>query len=446
MRSGLPGWRGLSRRRGGGRCAPTGQLGSRWPSSPRSSGADWSTCRFWAGARRRPRGVRRSRREPIACRPGSQGGPSRDAASDETAVVSRAASESDRAELGVNSSEDQTPGPVACPGAGRHLRRPCRVPRGARSGLAVDYAKVRAQYGATIGSYQAVAHLLAESLALIEGLDQRAAPRRLGGGRASRSARRVEAARMAKIYCARAALTVCETSIQVHGGIGNTWECLAHVYLRRALAATELSGPRSWRSCPLDFRDSPEEAAFRDRLRGWLTEQKGKFPTSGDEYWARQGEWHQALYEAGFFGTVVAQGVRRAGSAAGLRRHRRRGDREGRCPGAARPRLPRRRAGPARQNEELRQRFLPGHDQRHRTLVPGLLRARRRVRSGVADYHRHPRRATSTSSTGTRSGRATPTSPTGACCWPAPTRTCPSNGASRRSSSRCTSPASSSDR
>ena len=53
----------------------------------------------------------------------------------------------------------------------------------------------------------------------------------------------------------------------------------------------------------MDFRDSPEEAAFRERLRGWLTEQKGKFPTSGDEYWAKAGEWHVALYEAGFFGT-----------------------------------------------------------------------------------------------------------------------------------------------
>jgi alkylation response protein AidB-like acyl-CoA dehydrogenase len=53
----------------------------------------------------------------------------------------------------------------------------------------------------------------------------------------------------------------------------------------------------------LDFRDSPEEAAFRDRLRGWLTEQKGRFPTSGDEYWAAQGAWHQALYQEGFFGT-----------------------------------------------------------------------------------------------------------------------------------------------
>jgi alkylation response protein AidB-like acyl-CoA dehydrogenase len=52
----------------------------------------------------------------------------------------------------------------------------------------------------------------------------------------------------------------------------------------------------------LDFRDSPEEAAFRARLRDWLSEQTGRFPTSGDEYWAHQGEWHQALYSAGFFG------------------------------------------------------------------------------------------------------------------------------------------------
>jgi Acyl-CoA dehydrogenase, C-terminal domain len=109
--------------------------------------------------------------------------------------------------------------------------------RGAQT-LAVDYAKLREQYGATIGSYQAVGHLLAESLALIEGavsvsrhaawaVDELPAVEAL------------EAARVAKIYCARAARTVCETSIQVHGGIGNTWECLAHIYLRRVLAATE---------------------------------------------------------------------------------------------------------------------------------------------------------------------------------------------------------------
>jgi len=52
----------------------------------------------------------------------------------------------------------------------------------------------------------------------------------------------------------------------------------------------------------VDFRDSPEEARFRDRLRAWLAEAAGRFPTSGDEYWERQGEWHRALYAAGFFG------------------------------------------------------------------------------------------------------------------------------------------------
>lgn len=106
-------------------------------------------------------------------------------------------------------------------------------------GLAVDYAKIREQYGKTIGSNQAVAHLLAESLALIEGsvsITRHAAwaVDELDPSDA------VRAARVAKLYTARAAHTVCETSIQVHGGIGNTWECLAHVFLRRALTSTEL--------------------------------------------------------------------------------------------------------------------------------------------------------------------------------------------------------------
>jgi hypothetical protein len=110
--------------------------------------------------------------------------------------------------------------------------------RGAQA-LAVDYAKVREQYGATIGSYQAVGHLLAESLALIEGSTSVLRHAAWAVDELS-AAEAIEAGRVAKIYCARAALTVCETSIQVHGGIGNTWECLAHVYLRRVLAATEL--------------------------------------------------------------------------------------------------------------------------------------------------------------------------------------------------------------
>jgi hypothetical protein len=110
--------------------------------------------------------------------------------------------------------------------------------RGAHT-LACDYAKIREQYGKSIGSYQAIAHLLAESLALIEGsvsiLRHAAwAVDELDPAEA------IRAGRFAKVYCARAARTVCENAIQVHGGIGNTWECLAHVYLRRALTSTQL--------------------------------------------------------------------------------------------------------------------------------------------------------------------------------------------------------------
>lgn len=53
----------------------------------------------------------------------------------------------------------------------------------------------------------------------------------------------------------------------------------------------------------MDFRDSPEEAEFRDKLRNWLAQNAAGFKASGDDYWTRQGDWHQALYRAGFFGT-----------------------------------------------------------------------------------------------------------------------------------------------
>jgi alkylation response protein AidB-like acyl-CoA dehydrogenase len=47
---------------------------------------------------------------------------------------------------------------------------------------------------------------------------------------------------VAKAWCARAARSVCETAIQIHGGIGNTWECPAHVHLRRTLLSGDLFG------------------------------------------------------------------------------------------------------------------------------------------------------------------------------------------------------------
>jgi alkylation response protein AidB-like acyl-CoA dehydrogenase len=54
----------------------------------------------------------------------------------------------------------------------------------------------------------------------------------------------------------------------------------------------------------MDFRDSPAEAEFRSRLRAWIAENNPRLPVSStdDEYWARQAEWHIALFDAGFFG------------------------------------------------------------------------------------------------------------------------------------------------
>ena len=107
--------------------------------------------------------------------------------------------------------------------------------------LAVEYAKERRQYGAPIGSYQAVQHMLSEAKTLTEGAHSAMIHAAWAVDALSPTEAR-QAAAVAKAYAARAARTVCETSIQVHGGIGNTWECMAHVFLRRCLLTTDLFG------------------------------------------------------------------------------------------------------------------------------------------------------------------------------------------------------------
>jgi alkylation response protein AidB-like acyl-CoA dehydrogenase len=107
--------------------------------------------------------------------------------------------------------------------------------------LSTAYASERRQYGAAIGSFQAVQHLLADALVATEGsrsttLHAAWAVDVLDPSEA------LAAAATAKAYASRAARKVCETAIQVHGGIGNTWECLAHVFLRRALLSIDAFG------------------------------------------------------------------------------------------------------------------------------------------------------------------------------------------------------------
>jgi hypothetical protein len=107
--------------------------------------------------------------------------------------------------------------------------------------LAVAYARDRKQYGQPIGAFQAVQHLLADAAVATEGARSVMLHAAWAAG-ARDEADALAAASVAKAYCARAARQVCEASIQVHGGIGNTWDCLAHIYLRRVLASTDACG------------------------------------------------------------------------------------------------------------------------------------------------------------------------------------------------------------
>ena len=107
--------------------------------------------------------------------------------------------------------------------------------------LATAYAGSRHQYGAPIGSFQAVQHLLADAFVAGEG-SRSVALHAAWAVDALPPADALAAAAVAKAYCSRAARAVCEAGIQVHGGIGNTWECLAHVHLRRALLSTDVLG------------------------------------------------------------------------------------------------------------------------------------------------------------------------------------------------------------
>jgi alkylation response protein AidB-like acyl-CoA dehydrogenase len=99
--------------------------------------------------------------------------------------------------------------------------------------LAIEHAKEREQFGRKIGVYQAVSHQLADTFVETE------LARSLAYWAAWCVAEDDEqapiAAAAAKAYASDAAVAACERSIQVHGGIGFTWEHVLHEYYKRAL-------------------------------------------------------------------------------------------------------------------------------------------------------------------------------------------------------------------
>jgi alkylation response protein AidB-like acyl-CoA dehydrogenase len=96
----------------------------------------------------------------------------------------------------------------------------------------VGYTKERVQYGVPVGSFQAVQHLCAESLVAVEASASTVKYAAWAVDELD-PAEALVAARTAKAYCATTARTVAETIMQVYGGIGQTWEHIAHFVARR---------------------------------------------------------------------------------------------------------------------------------------------------------------------------------------------------------------------
>lgn len=108
--------------------------------------------------------------------------------------------------------------------------------------MARDYAKTRYQFGRAIGSFQAVKHLCADML--LEAESAVSAARHVA--RSYGSAGWAADLAMAQAYCSEAFMFVAANNIQVHGGIGFTWEHPAHRYLRRARGDAQLFGGPPW--------------------------------------------------------------------------------------------------------------------------------------------------------------------------------------------------------
>jgi alkylation response protein AidB-like acyl-CoA dehydrogenase len=98
----------------------------------------------------------------------------------------------------------------------------------------VEYLKVRKQFGRIVGGFQALKHRLADLFTQIE--SARATARYAAATATTGDPDRTIAASIAQAYCADVAVLAAEECIQLHGGIGMTWEYPAHLYLKRAKA------------------------------------------------------------------------------------------------------------------------------------------------------------------------------------------------------------------
>ena len=107
--------------------------------------------------------------------------------------------------------------------------------------MSVSYACVREQFGRPVGSFQAIKHKCANLLLDVE--CGRSAVQHASEALAGRQPDAALAAALAYVHCSRAFTRAAKECIQIHGGIGYTWEHDAHLYLRRAKSSELLFGP-----------------------------------------------------------------------------------------------------------------------------------------------------------------------------------------------------------
>jgi alkylation response protein AidB-like acyl-CoA dehydrogenase len=110
--------------------------------------------------------------------------------------------------------------------------------------MTVQYAKDRVQFGRPIGSFQAVKHRCADMLVDVEGM--RSAVYYAAWCIAADSPDASSAASAAKIWCSEAASRVMASGLQVHGGIGFTWEHDMHLFVKRSQLDQVSFGDTSW--------------------------------------------------------------------------------------------------------------------------------------------------------------------------------------------------------
>jgi alkylation response protein AidB-like acyl-CoA dehydrogenase len=110
--------------------------------------------------------------------------------------------------------------------------------------LTVEYAKERKQFGRAIGSYQAVSHACAQMFLETEGARNVTYWAAWALDHDPEAA--FTAANSAKAYASDAAVNVCRSALQVHGGIGFTWEHDLHLFLKRAESNAHAFGDARW--------------------------------------------------------------------------------------------------------------------------------------------------------------------------------------------------------